>query len=157
MKFSAQQEVAVPADSLFDLLCDFERLEEAAHRRGIEIVRTDSPDGRVIGTFWQVEIRFRGKLLHFEMRLRDLNRPHQIVLAVTGPGLEGDLTAELKTVTPERTRLVVSAELRPGTLTARLLVKSMKLTKASLDRKFEARIAEYLEKLESRYAALQDD
>ena len=157
MKFSAQEEVAVPAGNLFDMLCDFESLEDAAHRRGVDVVRTDATDGRLTGTAWQADVRLQGKPLRVDIVLLNLQRPEQIELGMTGPGLEGGLTVALTGLAPQCTRLTVSAELRPHTLTARLLVKSLKFTQTTLDRKFEARVAEYLQRLESRYAASRDD
>ena len=50
-----------------------------------------------------------------------------------------------------RTRVLVSFDMRAKTLTARLLLQSLKLAMAKMNKRFEARVLDYAEKVEDDY------
>ncbi len=54
-------------------------------------------------------------------------------------------------LSPSKTRLKLSVDLRPQTLSARLLVQSLKLAKGNLDKKFDARVAELSDNVAAQY------
>jgi hypothetical protein len=65
-------------------------------------------------------------------------------------GLEVDMIVELVALSRGRTRLSVDLDLKPKSISARLLVQSLKLAKANLSKKFHLRIADYARDLEDR-------
>ncbi|WP_298839924.1 SRPBCC family protein [uncultured Roseobacter sp.] len=155
MKFSTQEDIAMPADAVFDALCDFESFERAAEKRGAVVRRTDALSGPETGMTWQAEFTLRGKPREVSLQLTELRRPEDIVLDISSPGLDGEVTFELSGLTPGKTRLTAGIELRPRTLAARLLVQSLKLTRTSLMEKYQARVAEHVRGMESRFATGQ--
>ena len=54
---------------------------------------------------------------------------------------------------PKRARLMLSVELKPKNLSARLLLQSMQFASNSLDRKFEARIRDLATNIETAHHA----
>ena len=60
------------------------------------------------------------------------------------------MTIDLTALTPNRTRMNVQARLAPRTLSARLLVQSLKLAKARMTRKFSVRVAQFAKTIEGR-------
>ncbi|MDG1354009.1 MAG: hypothetical protein P8P70_12775 [Sulfitobacter sp.] len=60
-------------------------------------------------------------------------------------------TIELVALSKSRTRLMVSFDIKPLNLSARLLVQSLKLAKTSLTKKFKLRVAEFAKTLEDRH------
>ena len=42
MKFSTREDVEVPIDQTFGIICDFDAYERSAMRRGAEVLRTDN-------------------------------------------------------------------------------------------------------------------
>ncbi|MEM6307898.1 MAG: SRPBCC family protein, partial [Pseudomonadota bacterium] len=62
-----------------------------------------------------------------------------------------NVTIDVLALSASRSRMVVGVDLKPQTLTARLLVQSLKLAKASLTRKFKDRVAGYAADIERQY------
>jgi hypothetical protein len=60
------------------------------------------------------------------------------------------MKVELVALSRGRTRLSVELELKPRSISARLLVQSLKLARANLNKKFHLRMADYARELEDR-------
>ena len=61
------------------------------------------------------------------------------------------MTTELVALSKNRTRIMLSFDIKPLNPSARLLVQSLKLAKTSLTKKFKLRAAEYAKTLEERH------
>ena len=68
-------------------------------------------------------------------------------------GLSGDVVVNVVALAPKRARLMLSVELKPKNLSARLLLHPMRFAKNSLDRKFKARIRDLATKIETAHHA----
>ena len=68
-------------------------------------------------------------------------------------GLSGDVVVNVVALAPKRARLMLSVELKPKNLSARLLLQSMQFASNSLDRKFEARIRDLATNIETAHHA----
>ncbi|GFE51144.1 DNA polymerase III subunit gamma/tau [Roseobacter cerasinus] len=148
MKFSTQEVMAVPIQQAFDLLTEFSELEQAARRRGAQIQRLDALDGPAVGMQWMAVFVHRNRGRRVEVLLTELIAPHVIGVDFTSQGIKGQSRVELLALSPQRTRVMVSLEMRPGTLAARLLLQSLKIAKARLTERYKARVAQYLKELE---------
>lgn len=151
MKFSTREDVAAPIESAFEMICDFERYERAAMRRGAEIRRVDGHEAPTVGAAWDARFTMRGKERSLRLEVTELDRPEAMEVTLESNGLKGEVTCELIALSPQRTRIIMGVDLRPQTLPARLLIQSMKLTKTSLDRKYKDRVATYFQEMEERY------
>ncbi|MEO1026387.1 MAG: SRPBCC family protein, partial [Pseudomonadota bacterium] len=58
-------------------------------------------------------------------------------------GLECMGVVDLVALSKARTRMLVSLDLKPTTLSSRLMVQSLRLAKGSLNRRFKARVAQF--------------
>lgn len=152
MKFSTNEDIEAPIDAVFEMLCDFEAFERSAMRRGAEVQRIDQMTVPGAGMTWQARFDLRGKRREMEVEIVGFDRPNEIVLESTSPGMLGTTTFELIALSRSRTRVKVELEVKPLTLSARLLVQSLKLAKNSLGRKFKQRVSEYAKMMEDRYA-----
>lgn len=153
MKLSTRQDVEAPIDAVFDMLCDFDSFERAAMRRGAEVRRLDHLSVPGVGMTWQAVFDLRDKRREVQLEIVSFDRPNEIVVHSTSPGLQGTMSFELVALARYRTRVMVALDVRPLTLSARLLMQSFKLAKGSLLGKFEMRIAEYARLIEDRHAA----
>jgi len=61
------------------------------------------------------------------------------------------MTLELAALSKNRTRIMLTFDIKPLNLSARLLVQSLKLAKTTLTKKFKLRVAEFAKDLETRY------
>ena len=151
MKFSTKEDLEVPIGDVFDMLSDFEGFERAAMRHGAEISRLG--DGTEIGAglAWRVKATFRGKLRDFNVTLSEFDRPNQMIFDATSNGMKAAFLVELVALSRNRTRMRAELDVRPKTLSARLLMQSAKLARNTLNRRYKTRIAHFAEDLEDRH------
>lgn len=152
MKFSTKEDVEAPIDAVFTMLCDFESFERSAMRRGAEVQRVDQMNVPGPGMTWRVAFDLRGKRRELELEMVTFDRPNEMVLESTSPGLLGQMRFELLPLSRSRTRILVELEIKPLNLSARLLVQSLKLAKNTLTRKYKLRVAEQAKAMEERYS-----
>ncbi|MEC7794673.1 MAG: SRPBCC family protein [Pseudomonadota bacterium] len=151
MKFSTRKDIDAPIDHVFASVSDFQVYERAAMRRGAQVRRLDNQDVKGPGMAWQADFEFRGKKRVLEITLEDYEAPTNLEFLGTSGGLSGACEIELIALSPSKTRLKLSVDLRPQTLSARLLVQSLKLAKGNLDKKFDARVAELSDNVAAQY------
>jgi uncharacterized membrane protein len=150
MKFSAKEDIEAPIEQVFALVSDFESLERAALRRGAEVQRTDSMRKPGVGMRWMAAFMARGRQRKLDIEITEYESPNGMRFHSVAQGLETDMKVELVALSRGRTRLSVDLELKPKSISARLLVQSLKLARANLSKKFHLRMADYARDLEDR-------
>ncbi len=151
MKFSTKEDIDAPIDAVFDMLCDFEMFERAAMRRGAEVQRTDTKIAPGIGMGWRGTFNLRGKRRQVDIEMITFDKPNEMVFECSSQGLLTLLTTELVALSKNRTRIMMSVEVKPLNLSARLLVQSLKLAKTSLTKKYKLRAADFVKSMEERH------
>lgn len=155
MKFSTKEDVEAPIDAVFSMMCDFESFERAAMRRGAEVQRTDTKTSPGVGMGWQTAFNLRGKRRQADLEMVTFDKPNEMVIECRSQGLLCLMTMELAALSKNRTRIMLSFDIKPLNLSARLLVQSLKLAKTSLTKKYKLRVSEFAKKLEDRYKSGQ--
>lgn len=151
MKLTSRQDIEAPAAFVFAALQDFDAWERAALRRGAEVARTDKLREVIPGVSWLVKFDYRGKERRLALRLTALEQPTMMGFSGTGTSLDGLASIELMELAARRTRLIVSLDLRPKTIGARVILQSMRLAKARLNRRFGDRVGQMCSEIENRY------
>ena len=150
MKFSTREDIEAPIAYVFDRVADFPTYERRALRQGAEVsCRTDG--AAQVGTVWDVEFTFRGRPRRIVAELTMLEPPAAMAVASTSDGLEIVTEVDLIALSQSRTRVMVTISVKAKTLTARLLMQSLKLAKTKLTKRFKARVLDYAEDIEDRY------
>lgn len=150
MKFSSKEDIEASIEKVFEIVSDFETLERAALRRGAEVQRTDKLRKPAVGMSWSASFLARGRQRHLDIRMVEYEPPNAMRFHSVAQGLETDLRVELLALSRNRTRLSLDLELKPRSISARLLVQSLKLARTNLNRKFHLRMADYARDLEDR-------
>ncbi|MDF1669550.1 MAG: SRPBCC family protein [Roseovarius sp.] len=150
MQFSAKEDVEAPIDFVFEQLSDFQSFERSALRRGAEVQRTDSKSNIGTGMAWDAAFKLRGRKREIQMELTEYDPPNGMVLSSRSPAMGGHLTVDLVALSRGRTRMSLEIDLKPKTLSSRLLVQSLKLARSNLSKRFRQRVAEFAEELEDR-------
>ncbi|MTJ05414.1 MAG: SRPBCC family protein [Sediminimonas qiaohouensis] len=154
MKFSTKEDVDAPISKVFDTLADFEMIERAAMRRGVEVQRTDTLSKPGIGASWHAKFNMRGKQREVDIFVPSYDPPNEITMHSQLQGLQSEMKIELVALSRQQTRLSVVANLKPTTLSARLLVQSLKMARTKLNKRFRERVADYARELQERAARL---
>ncbi|MEM6276943.1 MAG: SRPBCC family protein [Pseudomonadota bacterium] len=151
MKLSTREDIAVPIAEVFSRVTDFEEFERRAMRRGAEISRTDPVTGPGQGSQWEATFMFRGRERRVQAQMDELQSPEKLSIGSKSSGLDGSFDVQLVALSPSRTRMIVGLELRPQNLSARLLVQSLKLAKASLAKRYAATVSDFAKGIEAEY------
>jgi hypothetical protein len=151
MQFSSKEDIEAPADAVFAMLSEFERFERMAVRRGVEVERLQDPGAPAVGMAWHALFRLRGKPRDAQITLDFYEPPEAMRFVTRAKGVEGFLELELVALSPRRTRMAVILNLKPRTISGRLLIQSLKLTKANLTKRFKLKVADYAKGLEDRH------
>ena len=150
MKFSTREDIEAPVDHVFAEVSDFAGFERRALRHGADITRLDEGPCRV-GSSWDILFTFRQRERRMRATLVELDAPHHYRVDAMSDGLTVTTNVELVRLSRGRTRVSVAMDLRAKSLTARLLLQSMKLAKVKLNKRFKARIVEFAEDIEDAY------
>lgn len=152
MKFSTKEDIDAPIEAVFEMLCDFESFERSAMRRGAEVQRVDEKTKPGIGMMWDATFEMRKKKRDLRIEMVTFEEPTEMAMACQSKGLSGTMSIDLIAMSKTRTRINVVIDMKPLNLSARLLIQSLKLAKASLTKRYKLRVAEYAKGMEDRYA-----
>ncbi|MCU0800701.1 MAG: SRPBCC family protein [Rhodobacteraceae bacterium] len=151
MKVASRHDIEAPPAFVFEALTDFDSWERSAMRRGAEVTRTDKMTAVAAGLAWQVRFRFRGKDRKLAVRLTSIDAPSRLGFGVNGMLFETTSVVDLMELGAKRTRMVVVSEAKPKTLAARLILQSLRLARARVQRRVDKRIGAIAREIEDRY------
>lgn len=150
MKFTANEDFEAPQGFAFTRVSDFDGFERLAMKRGVDIVRTDDLPDVGVGMMWRVLAEFRNKSRRINLELVEFDPDNEMRFEAKASGMDLTMQVDLIPLSATRTRLAVELEAKPQTLSARLVIQSMRLTKGSLNRRFRNRIRTFARDIEDR-------
>lgn len=150
MKLSTREDVEAPIEVVFDALCQFDSFELQALQRGIDVRRLDDLVEPGPGMIWRAHFEMRRQKRSLTLETVRLVQPTEIQVDLDSASLGGSFAVELIELARQRTRMMVSLDLRPRTFAARLVVQSMRLGKSRLTTRFKSRVAEQAREIEAR-------
>ncbi|MCI2395451.1 SRPBCC family protein [Aliiroseovarius sediminis] len=156
MKLKTREDIEATLEQVFEALSDFDGMERAALRRGADVTRTDTLPAPGQGMTWHATFPYRNRMRAADMMLKTYEAPHQLVLFSKVSGVEATVEVELLSLSRNRTRMILSIDMRPKTIPARLVIQSMTLARNAILRRFRKRIANYALSIEDRYRRAQD-
>lgn len=151
MKLSTREDIEAPLAFVYAAFSDTEGWERAALRRGAEVTRTDKLVGPAVGMSWLVGFVWRGKPRKLSAQLSQIDAPHLLGFQMNAQGIDGHVAIDFMELSARRTRVTIRTELKPRTLGARVFLQSVKLAKAKVERKYEARFAQLCGEIEERF------
>lgn len=156
MKFSSRQELAAPPAHVFRALTDFDRFEDLARGRGVEVTRSPATDP---GPGMGVTIRgvYRGRQRSLRSEIVVFEPDQALGLDAQTRGLDCQARVTLAETASRSTRMIVGLDLRPASFSGRVLLQSLKLGKSALARRFDTRVAQLARLLEARCAEISAD
>ena len=153
MQFSAREDIEAPIGAVFEMVSDFERFERMAMRRGVDVTRDEACPPDVPGARWNAMFSWRGRQQNLDAELVSIERDQGYAIESRSSGVVCLSVVDLVALSKSRTRLFVSVDLRPTTLSSRLFIHSLKLAKGSLGRRFKARVATFADDVAEKYQA----
>ena len=151
MKFSTKEDIEAPIEDAFALFTDFDKFERSALRRGGDVRRTDSPHQKGTGMTWDAQFKLRGKLRKVSAEMTEFNAPENYCIEMQSNDMIVFATLDLMPLSKSRTRAGMAIELKPKSLSGRLMVQTMRLGKSRLEKRFKAKCADFVRILEREY------
>lgn len=148
MKLKISQDAEAGADTVYAGLMDMPRYEAALHDRGIELKRRGGWGVPEIGAGWTGRADIRGKIRQIEAEITAMEPGRGVSVAARIGGLRMEHVVTLVPLGQAVTRVNLVTDLRPDTLTARLLVQSLKLARARVLDGMQARLNTELRRIE---------
>ena len=112
-------------------------------QRGVAMRRVDDRPDLGPGMAWEIDFKFRGRARKLRCLVTEVQGPDRLCLSNESDGLTGNVAISVLSLARQRSRVLVSVEMKPKNLSARLLLQSMRFAKSSLDRKFKSRIHDW--------------
>jgi hypothetical protein len=152
MHFQAQNDVQAPIAWVFQQLADFPAFERQAMRRGADLRRLDQNDRPGLGSAWDVKFQFRGKDRDMRAEVTRFDAPNGLTITSTSPNLGGTCVVDLVALARGTTRMTVRLDITAQSLSARLLLQSLRLAKGALNKRYELAVADFARQMQDRHA-----
>ena len=150
MEFSTREDIEAPAEQVFAELTRFEQIERQVMRRGVDLQRTSGSPDAPEDLAWIARFKLRGKERTADITLDEYDAPNRLTYKASSGGLDAVTVIDVVALSRGRTRIGMTFEVQPRTLSARLMVQSVKLARGNMEKKFRVKMAEYARDLETR-------
>jgi len=149
MKFVNHSDVQRPMDAVFDYISQFEALEARAKSAGLKVRRVSGDAALAVGTQWQVEGRFAGAERKVDIRLEQVKAPNSLVFKNVTGGIEVDFEVQVLPQAANRTRLRTITNMKARSLSARLILQSMRLIRPRINGRIDRALAKLAARIEA--------
>ncbi len=151
MKFSTKEDIEAPIADTFELFTEFDHFEKSALRRGADVSRTDSPRKSGVGMAWASTFKLRGKNRNVSAEMVGFDPSESYTVELQSNDITAFAVVELIALLKSHTRASISIELKPKSLSGRLMVQTMRLGKTRLDKRFKMRVSDFVLNIERQY------
>jgi hypothetical protein len=98
---------------------------------------------------------YRGKLVKILLRMTSMARDQDLGFDYQSNSIEGDLDLSVMSLSPRRTRLHLTIDIRPRTLAARLFLNTLRLGRGRVQSRLDMRVQQMGMQIQNRYARSQ--
>ncbi len=155
MKLATKKDIEAPIAKVWAALSDHEAWERSAMRRGVDVVRTDKLANPGPGMSWTSRFAYRARTRKADMKLTEMTGPGLLAFTLASDAVDVATKVELIEMSARRTRMHLTSEVKPRSLGARLFLQSLRLARAKVDRKFDAKVGQLALELETRAKAVK--
>ncbi len=149
MKLSTREDIEAPISAVFDAVSDFDAIERRLVARGVAVRRDAAAPDAGPGRRWTADVAWRGRTHHIVAELAEVTEGQGYRIVSSSGGVVCESVVDLVALSKTRTRMLVSLDLRPTTLSSRLLVQSLKLARARLTERLSTRAWEFARRVEA--------
>jgi len=141
MKFKTSEDVDAPLELVWQHFTNFSGFEDDARGRGIEITRVGNWSQTAEGVEWRGAMNIRGKRRPISSKVSRLLPPETCIVESRIGGMNCHYEMGFVSLAAEVTRVNLVLELSPDTLTARLLLQTLKLARRRVMQRMQGILA----------------
>jgi hypothetical protein len=153
MQMSTTEVLHGHIEKVFEALCDFPAAERAAMDRGVTVQRLDALGAAAEGVRWTLGFFARGRDREAEIELTKFTRPTLMRYEGHVGGLLFEATVACRVADSNATEVTVTTKLRARSMSAKVLIQSMKLARARVVQRYRKAIRRQLREVEARLEA----
>ena len=150
MKLKITQAAETSAETVFQAFLRFERYEQALAQYNVHLTRSHGWTKPALGVTWSGKAEIKGKPRRITAELVHLETDRGITLHARVGGLRLETDFDLVPLGRDLTRVNMTIDLKPDTLTARLAVQGLKLKRAKVLQSIQARLNKEVKWIETR-------
>jgi hypothetical protein len=140
LKLRVSDDIEAPVDRVWAGFSDFSPVETEARARGAELVRVGDWRAAHLGASWRGSVAVRGKTRPIDARIATFVPGETCVVESRVGGMSSTYEITLIPLSPSLTRVAVVLELRASTLSARLLLQTLKVARRRVMQRLEGAI-----------------
>ena len=92
----------------------------------------------------------RGKRRDIGLEVTEFEAPERVVMKLRSDGMKGGVLVDLVALSRSRTRVRIETEIKPKTLSARLLIQSLRLARGTIEKRMDDRMSEFAASIEGK-------
>lgn len=155
MKLNATEDVDAPMGVVWERFTDFLAFENEAQGRGADLTCVGDWSSAAPGAKWRGEIPVRGKKRLIEGEITQYAEGEICGVESHIGGMDYLYELSFVQLSPEATRVTVTLDLAAKTLSARLLLQTMKLARGRIQQKLQALLARQANAAEANWRKMQ--
>jgi len=155
MKFKVAEDIDAPVSVVWERFTDFSMFEDDVRGRGAEISRVGNWDKAAEGVEWRGAVTVRGKRRAVASKVTRMVTEDICVLESRIGGMDCVYEMNFIRLSPEVTRVGLVLDLSPDTLTARLILQTLKLARGRVLQLMQAILARQGNAAEATYRRLR--
>lgn len=153
MKFKVSEDIDAPQPFVFAHLTDFTTLEADLRGRGARLDRVGGWIESAEGVAWEGEVTVREKPRAVAARITSYAPHETCVVDSTIGGMQCHYELNFIALSPQVTRVAAVLDLSAKTMTARLLLQTLKLARGRVLQRLQAMLARQGNAAEAAYRA----
>lgn len=151
MKFKVSEDVDAPQSMVWTRFTDFSGFEEDVRGRGATITRVGNWQHAAEGVEWRGEVTIRGKARAVSSKVTRMVPQDLCVIESRVGGMDVYYEMSFVPLSQEVTRVALVLDLSADTLTARLLLQTLKLARGKVLQRLQGTLARQGNAVESEY------
>lgn len=152
MKLKVSDDAESPVDAAFATLTDFRAIEQELREFGFEVRRLGDWSETKVGAAWSGRGEIHGKTRQVGAKISATEPGRMVEIEAQIGGMRVLHETRLVPLGAQATRINITLELRPESLSSRLLIQSLKLARARVLDRMQRRLAADIRRIEREAA-----
>jgi hypothetical protein len=153
LKFRISDDIEAPIDWVWEGFTDFAAIEADIRARDAELSRVGDWKEAALGVAWRGSVPVRGKVRTIEARIAGFIPEEQLRVESRIGGMSCDYEVVFAPLSAEVTRVSVTLELKASTLSARLLLQTLKIARRKVVQRLEGAVVRQGQAVEADWRA----
>ena len=153
MKFRISDDIEAPIDWVWEGFTDFAAIEADIRARDAELSRVGDWKEAALGVAWRGSVPVRGKVRTIEARIAGFVPEEHLRVDSRIGGMTCEDEVVFAPLSAEVTRVSVTLELKASTLSARLLLQTLKIARRKVVQRLEGAVVRQGQAVEADWRA----